>query len=365
MELAFKYRIYPNKKQQILIHKTCGCIRYIHNYFLNLQNSSPEFISYNQLSKQLTSLKRNLTWLNEVDSTALQSKLRDLDTAFKNMFRNPAHFGYPRFESKHAGYKSYRSKNNNNSIAFSGKYIKLPKLGRVKTKNKLIPTGIILNATVSIAPSGRYYVSLCCKDVTVKQYKKHNNHIGIDLGLKEFAILSNGQKIKNPQYYVKSQKKLARLQRRLSRKPKDSHNYNKARRKLAKLHEHVKNQRIDFLQKLSTKLIQNYDVISLETLKVHNMVKNHCLAKSISDVAWNSFVLMLQYKSKIYNKIISLIDTWYPSSQLCHVCGFRFKGTKDLKIREWICPNCNSLHDRDINAAINIDCEGLRRLSLV
>ena len=365
MELAYKYRIYPTKQQRILIHKTFGCTRFVYNHFLALQNSYDKFLTYNQLAKDLTSLKRNLTWLTEVDSTALQSKLRDLDTAFKNRFRNPSHFGYPRFESKRDGHKSYKSKNNNNSIAFYGKHIKLPKLGLVKTKNKLTPTGIILNATVSFTPSGKYYVSLCCKDVTVKQYEKHNNHIGIDLGLKEFAILNDSTKIQNPKYYRKSQKKLARLQRQLSRKQKDSSNYIKTRYKLARLHEHVTNQRTDFLQKLSTELIRNFDIISLETLKVHNMLQNHCLAKSISDVAWNSFILMLQYKANLYNRTISLIDTWFPSSQLCHVCGFKYKAVKNFKIRQWTCPNCNSFHDRDINAAINIDKEGLRRLGLV
>ena len=364
MELAYKYRIYPNKQQRILIAKTFGCSRFVYNYFLNRQNTSAKHLTYSEMSKNLTVLKKQLIWLSEVDSTALQSSLKDLDTAFSNRFKNPEKFGQPNFKSKRNSHQSYKTKNNNSSIQFLGKHIKLPKLGLVKTKNKRVPTGIILNATVSVTPSGKYYVSLCCKDVTVKTYEKHNNHIGIDLGLKEFAILSNNTKIPNPKYFDKSYEKLVKLQRQLSRKQKDSSNYAKAKLKLAKLHEHVTNQRVDFQQKLSTWLIKNYDIISLESLQVKNMVKNHKLARVISDAAWSSFVLMLQYKAKLYNRVISLISKWFASSQLCSSCGFKNTVTKDLKIRFWTCPNCNSYHDRDINAAINIDIEGLRLLNI-
>ena len=361
MNKGFEVRIYPTKEQQILINKTFGCVRYIYNRMLKLKQKAYSIfelkLNYVKISSILTKLKQRKAWLYEVDCVALQQCLRDLDAAYIKFFNGS---GYPNFKSKR-GKNSYRTNGRNIYIDQDNKMIRIPKVGWIKFRDKSNFSGLtkIYNITISKTSSGKYFASISA-EVDIKAFAKTKKSCGIDLGLKDFCILNDGTKFENPRFLVRSEKRLRILHKSLSRKVYGSKNYEKARIKLAKFHEYIANCRKDYLHKISTFLVKNYDIICAETLQVKNMIKNYKLAKAIADVSWSEFCQQLEYKCLWYDKKFVQINTYFASSQICSNCGYKNSDVRNLDVRKWTCQECDIYHDRDINAAINILNEGLK-----
>ncbi len=358
---AYRFRFYPTPEQEMILAKTFGCARFAYNYMLRLRTDAwfkeKKRVGYHETSALLTELKKTqeYAWLNEVSSVPVQQALRHLQTAFNNFFAKRA--AYPTFKRKDGPQSAEYT---TSAFKWDGRALKLAKMDAplaIRWSRTIPKAAKVTTVTVSKDAAGRYFVSLLCDD-TVSPKPEVTGKVGIDLGLTHFAILSTGEKVAAPNTFRRHEKKLAKLQRRLAKKTKGSNRREKAKLKVARLHAKIADARRDFLHKLSTRLINENQVIAIESLSVSNMQKNRCLSKSISDASWSEFVRQLEYKARWYGRELIGIDRWYPSSKRCSDCGYTMP-KMPLSVREWVCPECGSIHDRDINAARNVLAAGL------
>jgi len=358
---AYKFRFYPTPQQEEVLARTFGCARFAYNYMLRQRTDAwfqrQEKVGYHETSALLTALKKteDFAWLNEVSSVPVQQSLRHLQTAFGNFFARRSK--YPSFKRKDGAQSAEYT---TSAFKWTDGKLRVAKMDaalNIRFSRTIPKAAKVTTVTVSKDCAGRYFVSMLCTDA-VQAKAAVDSKIGIDLGLTHFAILSTGEKIASPNTFRKNEQKLAKLQRRLAKKVKGSANRKKAKLNVARLHAKITDSRKDFLHKLSTRLVNENQVIAIETLAVSNMQKNHALAKSIADASWSEFVRQLEYKSLWYGRELVGIDRWYPSSKRCSDCGHTVKKLP-LSVREWTCPECGTIHDRDINAARNVLAAGL------
>jgi putative transposase len=349
---AFKFRIYPDNTQKQYFAQSFGCARFIYNYFLRQRidyyAQTGKGLTYHNNALALTQLKKlpEFEWLNNISAQSLQQALRNLDIAYNNFFNKKAKF--PNFKKK----SNKQSFNVPQDFAVHDNVVDIPKCKGVKIKLHRVIEGIMKSITISRTPSGKYFASVLC-ELDIPEPVFTGNEIGIDYGVKAFITTSDGNIIESPKFLRKSELKLKQLNKSFSNKQPSAKNRYKAQKQLARQHEKVSNQRQDFLHKLSKQLACDNQAIYIESLAIRNMIQNHCLAKSISDSGWNTFVNMLKYKGQWYGCRIIEIDRWFPSSKRCHACGY-INDNLTLKDRSWLCPECNTDHDRDVNASINI-----------
>lgn len=358
---AYKFRFYPTDQQEEILAKTFGCARFAYNYMLRQRTDAwyqrQDRIDYHKTSAMLTALKKTpeYIWLNEVSSVPVQQSLRHLQVAFSNFFAKRAK--YPNFKRKDG---TQSAEYTTSAFKWDGKKLSIARMNaplNIRFSRTIPKIAKVTTVTVSKDPANRYFVSMLCTD-EVRSKSEAAGKVGIDLGLTHFSILSTGEKVASPNTFRRNETRLAKLQRRLARKQKGSANRRKARLKVARLHAKIADSRRDFLHKLSTRLINENQVIAIESLSVSNMQKNRCLSKSISDASWSEFVRQLEYKAHWYGRTLIGIDKWYPSSKRCSDCGHTVPKMA-LSVRQWICPECGSIHDRDINAARNVLAAGL------
>lgn len=374
MERGFKYRIYPNESQRDQIARTFGCCRFVYNRALDVKKTAysetGKSIAANDLIKMIPAWKRDpeTSWLAQADSMALQQSIRDLDRAYKNFFRRVREGGkpgFPKFKSRRHARQSYRT---NGGKVLDRNHIALPKLGNVRAKVSRPLQGRFMSVTVSLDAAGRYFATFLCTDVPSKDAPATDREVGIDLGVKTLATLSNGTKIENPRGLERYERKLAREQRRLSRRKgarkseKQSRRYLKQRKRVARIHAKIADARTDALHKVTTMLADENQVLCMEDLNAKGMMKNHHLAKAVTDASFGEFARLLEYKCAERGRSFVKIDRFYPSSKTCSACGHRLDALP-LSVRSWDCPACGAHHDRDVNAARNILTEGKRILS--